>query len=364
MQNLLTIRAAVSGDIDPKLFIEDIMLHNTNIEQQIDYDATISKAAGVDVDPLKSQKESAEQLTQNNYLQQIGNMRLRHTETTIVPRASKIFDTGAMRVSAYNAGAPVDRQMDVLPKMSLSDFRAKANATKAGDFSAVTFGNRVLDSTEYDKLMYDGSSEINIVMLPYRRDPSTGKVTPDFKKLLAFNEYQNEIRNNPNMSSTEKQQLLMSKGLSVSDLDNEIIELKDTIPFITISAYASKDSKTITKDMEPFLEHLGNNVGKEIMDSFENMLVYGTTNPDKSSKKLRKVNGPERWDLYRGNVFIPMENAARAMLLSGIGEFLPKTDMTDFAARVEAREQEVALNRLLQQTDPNYDLISQLGQFR
>ena len=362
MQNLLKIRAAVSGDkVDD--YISDIVLHNSNTTQNIDYDATFSKALGYDTDPNKTKKEAAEQLTQDNYLQQIGNMRLHATRTTIVPRASKIFDTAVMSVAAYNAGAPVDKQMDVLPKMSLSDFRIKANAAKAGDFNSVTFGNRMLHPTEYDKIMYDGSSEINIVMLPYKRDAATGKIMPDFGKMEAFNEVSNIIRNNPNMSQTELQQLLSSKGLSINDI-SDTLELTDTMPFITVSAYASKDSKTITKDMEPYLEHLENNVGKDVADAFKNMLLYGTTEPSKNSRKIGNRNTPERWDIYRGNIFIPMENAARAMLLSGIGEFVPKTDMTDFAARVEAREQETVLNSYLKQNDPNYDIISQLGQFR
>ena len=363
MQNLLKIRAAVSGDT-PETYISDIVLHNSSTTQNIDYDATMSKAAGYETDPLKAKKEAAEQLTQNNYLQQIGNMRLHATRTTIVPQASKIFDTGAMFVSAYNAGAPVDKQMDVLPKMSLSDFRIKANAAKAGDFNSVTFANRMLNPTEYDKIMYDGSSEINIVMLPYKRDPATGKIMPNFDKLEAFNEVQNKFRNNPSMSQTELQQLLASKGLSISDMQNDVLELKDTMPFITISAYASKDSNTITKEMKPYLEHLENNVGKDVADAFKNMLIYGTTEPSKNSRKISNRNTPERWDIYRGNIFIPMENSARAMLLSGIGEYVPKTSMTDFAARVEAREQETALNSYLQQNDPNYNVISQLGQFR
>ena len=60
-----------------------------------------------------------------------------------------------------------------------------------------------------------------------------------------------------------------------------------------------------------------------------------------------------------------MENAARAMLLSGIGEFVPKSSMTDFAARVTAREQEVALQKYMQENDPNYNAIAQtIGKFR
>jgi len=363
MQHVLSARAALSGS-DPANFIHEIVLSNLDYTFGIDYDAQQSKAAGFDTDPNATKKAAAEQLTQNNYLQQIGNMRLHQTRTQIVPRAAKIFETGAMSVSAYNAGAPVDKDMDVLPKMSLADFRIKANAAKAGDTNAITFGNRMLDPTEYDKLMYDGSSEVNIVMLPYRRDPSTGKLMPDFKKLVAFNEVQAELRGNKNMSQTELLQLLSSKGLSLNDFQDDVLEFKDTMPFITVSAYASKDSNTITKDMLPYLEHLENQVGKDVADAFKNMLLYGTTEPSKNSRKIAGRNTPERWDLYRGNIYIPMENAARAMLLSGIGEYVPKTSMTDFAARVEAREQETLLNGLLQQNDPNYNVISQLGQFR
>ena len=58
-----------------------------------------------------------------------------------------------------------------------------------------------------------------------------------------------------------------------------------------------------------------------------------------------------------------MTNAARALLLSGIGEYVPKSEMTDFAARVTAREFEAAQAALAKE-DPNYDAIASLGQFR
>lgn len=58
-----------------------------------------------------------------------------------------------------------------------------------------------------------------------------------------------------------------------------------------------------------------------------------------------------------------MSNAARALLLSGIGEYLPKSSMTDYAARVMARQEEVEAARMAQ-NDPAYDTIANLGQFR
>ena len=57
-----------------------------------------------------------------------------------------------------------------------------------------------------------------------------------------------------------------------------------------------------------------------------------------------------------------MTNAARALLLSGIGEYVPKSEMTDYAARVTAREAE-ALAVQIAQNDPNYNNISKLAQF-
>lgn len=136
------------------------------------------------------------------------------------------------------------------------------------------------------------------------------------------------------------------------------------MPFITFSGYVGKDVFNVNKEMKPFLEHMGNRLGRQIIDSYNNMLTYGTTNPQKTSRKTGHFDKAERNDMYKGNVYIPMQNAARAMLLSGIGEYVPKSDMTDFAARVTAREFEAAQAQVLRAQDPNYDLIAQnIGKF-
>lgn len=367
MQHVLNARAALT-DSNVADYIHEIVLSNLDYTQGIDYDATQSKAAGYDTDPNATKKAAAEQLTQDNYLQQIGNRRLYRSEAAIVPTAAQISDTGALIVPVYNAGMPVDKQMDGIGMMTLSNFRVKAEASKAGDFSSVTFGNRLLRDNEFDQIVYDGVSELNIAMLPYKHDSTTGQITPDFDKLIAFNYIQGLIDENPNISETELAQKARDKGYDLVQLGYDrktnSINLPDTMPFITFSAYANKDSLNIPKSSRPFLEHLSNADGKQIMDKIETLINYGELTPTKNSKKLNNFNGPERWDLYHGNVYVPMANAARAMLLSGIGEFVPKTSMTDYAARVTAREVESAMTNYLQQSDPNYNQISQLAQFR
>lgn len=372
-KNLLRAKTAVEGaDPNDKHSIANLLLQalyeHTDIERTVDFDKSAS-----DYDPYQTGNKggsSAEQLTQDNYLQQIGNMRLYQTTASIVPQASQVWETGALTMNVYSAGAPVDKNLEVLGPMNMVEFRQKAAAVKAGDLNSISFGNRVLDPNELPAIMYDGNSELNIAMLPYKRDARTGKITPDFDKLVAYNEIQNILKNNPNISQTELDQLLTSRGITLEpgdyDMETNTIRIKDTMPFITFSAYASKDSIDIPKDMKRFLEHLDNSTGKQVMDIYTNVLKYNTATPSKSTKVVNNhFNTPERWDMYRGNVYIPMENSARAMLLSGIGEFVPKASMTDFAGRVTAREAEVAMTNYLRQNDPNYSEISLgLGQFR
>lgn len=215
--------------------------------------------------------------------------------------------------------------------------------------------------------MYDGASEVNVAMLPFTRDTETGKLMPDLDKILSFNEVMKELERNPDMSQTELQQLFKSKGLSINDFErgrDGKITFKDTMPFITVSAYASDDTIPLDTTTKRFLEHLDSGSGKQIIDQFSNMLVYGKTNPAKSDKKINKhVNTPERWDMYRGNIYIPMDNAHAAMLLSGKGQFVPKSMMNNYATRTEIRMAEVAANNAAKQ-NPDYETISELGQFK
>lgn len=371
-KNLLNAKIAVEGG-DPKdpndisnLLLQALFEHTSN-ETTMRFDKQAS-----DYDLKQTGKKggsSREQLTQNNYLQQIGNKRLYRTSAAIVPAASQIYETGMMNVPVYSAGAPVDKSGKVLGKMSLSEFRQQAEATKAGDMSSITFGNRILKDNEYDLVMYDGNSEINIAMLPYTHDPMTGQIMPNFTLFTKFNEIQKVLKENPHISETELIQKVTDKGINWDDLDYDretnTITIKDTMPFITFSAISNRDSMQIGKEMKPFLEHLENKAGKDLLQTYNNVINYGTANPTKTTKKINNFNTPERWDMYKGNVYIPMQNAARAMLLSGIGEYVPKSSMTDYAARVTAREQEAAMQQYYRENDPNYDVISQnIGKFR
>lgn len=297
MRNLLRANAAIFNT-DPILMIQDIVLRDTSTKTDISYDASASKAAGYDTDPNKTAKEASEQLTQNNYLMQIGTKRLVKSKAMIVPAAAQVSDTGALMVDVYNAGMPVDKSMKGIGMMTLSHFRTEAEASKAGDFSSVTFGNKVLRPEEYDAIVYDGNSELNIAMLPYTYSPTTGQITPNMALFAAFNYIQQILANNPNISQTELRQKAAEKGFTLEELGYDYrtntMSLKDTMPFITFSAFASQDAINIPKTMRPFLEKLSNKQGKSIMQKYKTLVNYGQLNPSKNDRRLNDFNDAER----------------------------------------------------------------------
>lgn len=367
MQNLLKARAAASGDIDPKRFIADIVMRNTDSKETINYDATASKAAGFDTDPNKTEKEAAEQLTQNNYLQRVGSLRGDRTVISIAPRGSKISDTAALSAHAFTFGTVIDRNNKPVETMSLSDLMKEGWAFAAGEPNDVTFGNRLLKDWERDALMFDDSSNLAAVMLPYRNQG--GHIVPDFELLDSFNKIQQFIQDNPGISKTELSSILLKAGISPSDINYDVetntISLKNTMAFLTVSAYAGDDTIDLSKDDKKYLEKIAKSDGQHIKDYYNNMVKYGKLRPSKKGNvKIKGYSESEANDFWRGNVFIPMKNAFNAMNLSGVGEFVPKTQETDFYERVTAKEQENALQQYIRDNDPNYTQNTQLGQFR
>ena len=339
MQNLLKARAAASGDIDPKRFIADIVMRNTDSKETIDYDATASKAAGFDTDPNKTAADK-EQLTENNYLQRVGTLRGDRTVISIAPRGSKISDTAALSAHAFTFGAVIDRSNKPIENMSVSDLMREGWAFAAGEPNDVVFGNRLLKDWERDALMFDNNSNLTAVMLPYKNQG--GHTVPDFELLDAFNKIQEVIQASTNT-----------------------ISLKNTMAFLTVSCYAGDDTVDLSKDNKRYLEKLSKSEGQHVKDYYNNMVKYGKLRPAKKGNvKIKGYSESEANDFWRGNIFIPMKNAFNAMNLSGIGEYVPKSQEANFYERVAAKEQENALQQYVRDNDPDYIQNTQLGQFR
>jgi hypothetical protein len=127
-------------------------------------------------------------------------------------------------------------------------------------------------------------------MLPYK--DVNGRITPDFDLLLHFNQFQEELKNHPNISNFEKTELLKKHGLTGADIEEEngVFRLKNTMMFLTFSAYADDDNIEFTETTKRFTEDVSNDEGKRIVDAFNNAVQYGYINPTKS-QKASKIGG-------------------------------------------------------------------------
>lgn len=359
MQNVIRANAAVAGT-DYRDIIQDMVLRQTDTKFDVDYDSTISKAAGYDTDPNKTTKEASEQLTQNNFLQMVGNLRGSKTLVSIAPRAAKINERAAITAPAYTWGRVIDRNKEPIKTQSLTDALKNGWGFAAGDPQTVVFGNKLLKNWELSAIMFDEQSNFTAVMLPYTID--NGHYVPNFELLDKFNQLQEIIDNNPYISRTELQAQIDKLQLNINDIYNfetNTFELQNTMPFISVSGIASDEILNLTDSNKKYLEHLDKDDGGHLKDYYNNMVKYGKLHPEKKAVEIGGYSSAGKRSFWEGNIFIPMQSDFYAMALSGIGEYVPKANMTQYVERAAAREIERDNQYRARAANPNWETIGQ-----
>ena len=322
--------AANGGDVnrDKWGFISSILTQNVDNEFKADFDQSATKHVLEQTGADKTQK------IQDTYLSRIAHGQGEWTTTSIVPIAAKASDRGSWLVPAAVVGPMVDKNMNRLPQMSLASLKTQAEAIKATIETDVTFGAQLLSPEQERAILWDGSSQLTNVMLPYKN--VNGRITPNFDLLLNFNKFQEELKTLPNISNFEKSSLMRKYGLTGNDIEEEngVFKLKNTMMFLTFSAYADNDNVDFTDATERFTEEVSNQEGKLITDAFNNAVKYGYINPTKSqrSTSIGGYDKARRWDFRKGNVFIPIKSAYLGDHMS-MNQYVPKDMMNRFDVR-------------------------------
>lgn len=289
MQNLLKVRAAASGDVDPKRFIQDIVMHNIDVKQSIDYDSTASKAAGIDVDPAGTKKE---QQVQDTYLYRVASLNGPRKQVALAPKGAKVSDTGLMVTMGITNGAVVkalsDGRTEKLGSMSLPEMLMNAEAVKAADSSTIVLGNKVLEDSELGAVMFNANTECNTVLLPYTYD--RGRVVPDFETFEKFNQLQAQISGKFDIPRTEVDRLARELGLSSNEYDYDAntnsVTLKNTMYFLSFGAIVNSRSIDLSKDNKRYLEELDDSEAEHYKKAYDNMLKYGKIDRKKSDMRV------------------------------------------------------------------------------
>lgn len=351
MQNLLKVRAAASGDVDPKRFIQDIVMHNIDVKQSIDYDSTASKAAGIDVDPAGTKKE---QQVQDTYLYRVASLNGPRKQVALAPKGAKVSDTGLMVTMGITNGAVVkalsDGRTEKLGSMSLPEMLMNAEAVKAADSSTIVLGNKVLEDSELGAVMFNANTECNTVLLPYTYD--RGRVVPDFETFEKFNQLQAQISGKFDIPRTEVDRLARELGLSSNEYDYDAntnsVTLKNTMYFLSFGAIVNSRSIDLSKDNKRYLEELDDSEAEHYKKAYDNMLKYGKIDRKKSDMRVGDYSSSgTHWGnhFYKGLIWMAMPDAYRGAHLS-MNEYINKADVNNFGRRTEMREQQVGLSSI------------------
>lgn len=255
-------------------------------------------------------------------------------EIWIVPRASEIGQRGAGRVKAMNFGNMVDKNDNTLPTMNVASLRSQAEYFKAAFNQDVTFGGQIVNGADENALLWDGTSQVSQVWLPYTRTEN-GQITPDFDLFFRYMDFVNELDDNPNRPSTEISKLVTKYRLNGKLNPDNILELADTMCFMTFSAYAHDDAIKFTDTTKRMTERVSQQEGSRIAQIYENASRYGTTTPDKNHKQLYNFDTLQIWDkndFRKGNVFIPIKSSFLGTYAS-MKELVPESIVNNFQHR-------------------------------
>lgn len=359
VRNLLTARAALKGE-NPLTFLADMIIKDADISKTSDFDSSLSRATG------GADDTGGKNLKEDTYQIRFANGEGNDVDVALVPKASKISDKAGLLVKGKDFGPMLNFKELPLEPMNLQRLlftggdNASALATSVRS-TDITFGNRLLDETELPAIMYGADSLTSKVYLPYSN--KNGHFVPNFDVIQGFNKFIKAYKKN--MTTTEKNALLQECDLKSDDIiENKdgTFSLKNTMPFLTFSAYAGDDTINFTDTEKNYLEKVDRSKGRLIADLYNNAIKYDNAYAKKDAAVIRKKYGKsEAGDFWKGLVFIPVPDAFYAYN-STSNQYLSPQEFNNVSARVQANNVQNAL-RSQAQADPNYSKYSTIGQW-
>lgn len=325
-----TLRATIASEggdpaKDSAEFISLILTQNTDRSQKADFDSTTTKFVleQTNGDKTKTEKDT--------YLNRIATGQGEYSRVGLAPQGA-IASRGGLMVQAVDFGAMLGTDLkSVLPQMSLSDLRTQAEALKATFDQDITFGNQIVSAEDERGILWDGRSHLTGVMLPYTTD-HRGQIKPDLDLVDRYDAMMQKV-GNKKLTQIELSSLLEEFKIPASAIDFQTVQLKNTMLFLSFTAYAGEDTIDMTDSTMRWTEEVDRSEAGAIKATYDNMLTYGTTNPGKRSKKIDSgLRKSGKGEFRRGNVYIPIKSPYLGMHMS-MNQNIPQSIVNNFAQR-------------------------------
>lgn len=204
------------------------------------------------------------------------------------------------------------------------------------DANSISIGNTLVSSTDLYKLVYDGTSTLNRMILPINEDvyAATGKIKPDFDALSKFQRFRKWMKNNPNASPQEQALRINSLNLNIRyDADRNEWVFNNTCAFLTTNGYVSTEVINISDSEEKFLSRMTDSERSAIVDAYENYVNYGQVSEGKQEHAnpidlAGLVDWVDAKNMRKGMIFMPVLDRGMEYLAYN-NEIVPKSDYVD-----------------------------------
>ena len=199
---------------------------------------------------------------------------------------------------------------------------------------SISFGDQLLNTTDYDKVVYDSSTPLYRVLLPYK--DQGGRIVPDFEAQTKAQQLQDEIEAQGITDPGYISQLVQDyfNGEAIYDSETNSINFTKTMPFLTFGAIVS--GKTVSFDTNSqYIEHLDRNEAKQYKDLYNNLVKYH--NPYGNGDIVNDQSKTRTGQIYVGNIFIPIDNALAGATIYN-NDIAPAFRYQDMTAQLETNK--------------------------
>ena len=332
MKQLLIAKTAAEGknpeQYAPELLVQ-MLTNHLDYDLSVDYDSAATASDPKYTDATTSGK-TVERTLPERYVD--GNGLGEHKWIQITPEGSStpLFALGqsAQTIMSKDGKTP-------LPSTTL--YQVLNESLGIGGVTrkdSISFGDQLLNTTDYDKVVYDSSTPLYRVLLPFK--DQGGRIVPDFEAQIKAQQLQDEIKAQGITDPGYISQLVQDyfQGEAVYDLETNTINFKRTMPFLTFGVIVS--GKTVSFDTKSeYIQHLDRDEARQYKDLYNNLVKYH--NPYGSGDIVNDQSKTKAGQIYMGNVFIPIDNELAGATVYN-NDIAPASRYQDMTAQLETNK--------------------------
>lgn len=283
--------------------------HSSSVKQEVDFDSSMTKAAGIGV-------KKAEKTVEQTREEQIVNGH------NVVPQMQILQSSDsrtAMHYMVQDYGRPMGSDKKQTGMGTIIDVFTKDPLGHSLEIASISFGGQALSDTDARRVVYDGVSTMQRALLPINKEEfaRTGKIVPDFNAQRRFEEFQKWIDAGygvmPNSILMKMRELDLD--LYQDENGNWRMKSSDLKPFMLMNGYAS-DLITNINPKSGWLHNVDESEGERLYNNYLRFIKYGTDTPKKNAVSREDVDryvwNDDDEHLYKSIIAIPINDPAIA----------------------------------------------------